>query len=98
MDKEKAKALLKKMDEFVKTELDNGDLERFQQYCAEFGKSYINKLEFKGRLWQWKQADKFIKSKEWNARATFKVAHNKFSDWAKHEYEQMLGYAAPAEK
>lgn len=42
------------MKEFVKTELDNGDLERFVQYCGKFGKSYINKIEFKARLWQWK--------------------------------------------
>lgn len=51
---EKAKALAKEMKEFVKTELDNGDLERFVQYCGKFGKSYINKIEFKARLWQWK--------------------------------------------
>lgn len=28
----------------------------------------------------------------------YKVAHNKFSDWSKHEYQNLLGYAAPAEK
>ena len=52
--KEKAKALKKAMSEFIKTELENGDLDKFVQYCAEFGKSYVNKLEFKARLWQWK--------------------------------------------
>jgi len=39
------------MKEFVKTELADGDLEKFVQFCADFGKSYINKIEFKLRLW-----------------------------------------------
>jgi len=86
------------MDDFVKTELDNGDLEKFTKYCAEFGKSYINKIEFKLRLYQWKQNDKFIKKESWEKRPHYKVAHNKFSDWSKEEYGNLLGYAAPAEK
>jgi len=50
----------KEMKEFIKTELDDGDLERFVKYCSEFGKSYVNKDEFKSRLWEWKQADAYI--------------------------------------
>ena len=86
------------MAEFMKTELANGDLERFTQYCAEFGKSYVNKLEFKARLWQWKQSDKFIAANSWHKRSHYQIAHNKFSDWSKHEFDQLLGYAAPVEK
>ena len=95
---DKAKALAKEMKDFVKSELGDGDLERFVQYCSDFGKSYINKVEFKARLWQWKQNDKYIKKVSWDERRHYKIAHNKFSDWSKHEYESLLGYAQPAEK
>ena len=86
------------MKEFVASELEAGDLERFVQYCSDFGKSYINKSAFKARLWQWKQSDKFIKENSWNPRAHYKLAHNKFSDWTHKEYNNLLGYAQPAEK
>ena len=86
------------MKEFVASELEAGDMERFVQYCSDFGKSYINKSAFKARLWQWKQSDKFIKENSWNARAHYKLAHNKFSDWTAKEYNMLLGYAQPAEK
>ena len=39
------------MKEFIKTELDSGDLDKFSKFCAEFNKSYINKDEFKARVW-----------------------------------------------
>ena len=68
------------------------------QYCSNFGKSYVNQQEFKLRLLNWKRSEKFIQEQSWDGRRHYKIAHNKFSDWTKPEYEKMLGYAAPAEK
>ena len=72
-------------------------MERFVQYCAEFGKSYINQQEFKMRLFNWKKSDEFIKAQEWDVRRDYKVGHNKFSDWSDREYQKLLGFAQPAE-
>ena len=73
-------------------------MERFVQYCAEFGKSYINQQEFKMRLFNWKKSDEFIKAQEWDVRRDYKVGHNKFSDWSDREYQKLLGFAQPAEQ
>lgn len=67
-------------------------------YCAKFGKSYVNQSEFKARLNNWKQAEKFIRKFSDGASHHFKVGHNKFSDWTDKEFEKILGFAAPAEK
>jgi len=73
-------------------------MEKFIKYCADFGKSYINRDEFALRLRNWKRTEKFIQSKAWDARSHYKVGHNKFSDWTQAEYEKLLGYALPMEK
>ena len=44
----------KSMSEFLKTELDSGDLDLFTNYLAKWGKSYVNKVEFMMRLWEFK--------------------------------------------
>ena len=80
---------------FIDAEIKDGHLDKFVQYCAKFGKSYVNQAEFKLRLRNWKQAEKFI---EQFSSSQFKVGHNKFSDWSDKEYEKILGFAAPAEK
>ena len=50
------------------------------------------------RLWNWKQSEKYIKEHSWDARAHYKLAHNKFSDYSEKEFSKLLGYAQPAEK
>jgi hypothetical protein len=67
------------------------------EYCAKFGKSYIDQPEFKLRLYNWKRTEKFIQEQAWAARH-YKVGHNKLSDWTQGEYEKLLGYAVPMEK
>ena len=96
--KEKAKTIKEKAKTFIEAEIASGDLERFVKYCADFGKSYVNQQEFKFRLYNWKQTEKFIESMAWHTRRSYQVAHNVFSDWSQQEYEKMLGYAAPVEK
>ena len=73
-------------------------MEKFIKYCADFGKSYINRDEFAFRLSNWKRTDAFIQKRSWNPRRSYKVGHNKFSDWTQGEYEKLLGYALPMEK
>jgi hypothetical protein len=97
--KDKGKAsFTEKAKGFIDQEEQDGDLEKFSAYCTQFGKSYINLNDFKMRLKNWKQTDKFIQSMSWDARRHFSVAHNIFSDWTDAEYEQLLGFAASAEK
>ena len=82
----------------MQQEVDDGDMARFIQFCADFGKSYINHADFLMRLTNWVQNDKFIKDNNWDGRRHYKVAHNKFSDWSASEFEKLLGYAQPIEK
>ena len=67
-------------------------MEKFIKYCADFGKSYINRDEFAFRLNNWKETEKFIESRSWKGRYHYKVGHNKFSDWTDTEYRALLTY------
>ena len=71
-------------------------MDRFVRYCATYGKSYIDQMEFRLRLINWKRTDDFIKEHSWNKRRAYKIGHNKFSDWSDAEYEKLLGYVASA--
>ncbi len=96
--KEKAKAMAEKAKTFIEQEEQNGEMQKFLKFCADFGKSYINQSEFKMRLWNWRQSEKYIKENSWDKREHYKLAHNKFSDYSEKEFSKLLGYALPAEK
>ncbi len=90
--------MAKKAKTFIEQEIQDGDMQKFLKFCADFGKSYINQSEFKMRLWNWKQSEKYINENSWDGRAHYKLAHNKFSDYSEKEFSKLLGYALPAEK
>ncbi len=64
---------------------------QFLNYVAEHSKSYDTVEEFNYRMANW------IKTHEWILEETakglnYKLGHNKFSDWSRAEYTNMLGY------
>ena len=62
----------------------------FIQFIAKYGKSYSSRTEFNERLANFKETDTEIK--KLNAEQTrTRHGHNKFSDWSRSEYEQLLG-------
>jgi C1A family cysteine protease len=65
--------------------------EKFLNYLATHGKSYLTTEEFVSRRNWFQSRDKFMQ--EFSARTDVKmtVAHNKFSDWTDDEYQAMLG-------
>ena len=67
---------------------------KYMGYLGEFGKSYITSEEFAMRKALFTQTDAVIN--EHNAtESSFKLGHNKFSDWTDYERSQLLGYIAP---
>ena len=64
---------------------------KYMQYAAQWSKHHESIEEFMTRLEHFIEADRNIE--ESNASETsFTLAHNKFSDWSKDEYKQLLGY------
>ena len=63
-------------------------------YLAEHGKSYLATAEFETRKALYADTDKLIN--EHNATdSSFKLGHNKFSDFTDHERTQILGFVQP---
>ena len=61
------------------------------QFITNFNKSYLSVEEFNMRLAHFESIDKFIDSQNANPAHTFVSAHNKFSDWAPHEFKRLSG-------
>ena len=69
---------------------------RFMQFITEHGKSYGTVEEFEFRFAQWAKMDQTIM--EHNAtESSFKLGHNKMSDWADWQYKALLTYKAMPE-
>ena len=61
----------------------------FLEYLAQHGKSYTTGDEMARRAAIFIENDRVIR--EWNAMGMgTELAHNKFSDWESHEYENLL--------
>jgi len=62
---------------------------RFMQFITKHGKSYGTVEEFEFRFLQWAKLDNVIT--EHNAtESSFKLGHNKMSDWADWQYKALL--------
>jgi len=64
---------------------------KFMQYIMEWGKSYGTSEEYEFRLGVWMSKEAFIQEHNMT-NASYKVAHNQFSDWTDAEYKRLLGY------
>ena len=65
--------------------------QEFMSYCALYGKSYLTLEEHSRRHDLWQETDRLIK--EHNAtESSFKLGHNKFSDYTDFERTRILGY------
>ena len=69
---------------------------RYMEYLAFHSKSYITSEEFAARKALFAETDAFINSHN-ETESSFKLGHNKFSDFTEHERQQLLGYIAPEE-
>ena len=68
---------------------------QYMQYLTFHGKSYITIEEFELRKALYIETDAVIN--EHNAtESSFKLGHNKFSDYTEHERKRMLGYKGQA--
>lgn len=64
----------------------------FMHYVAKWNKAYETVEEYNDRQALWKQKDALIKEHNADETQTHKLGHNHMSDWAHHEYKQLLGY------
>jgi len=63
----------------------------FLGYITEFGKSYETMAEYEFRLAQFAQKHSVINAHN-ATEESYKLGHNKFSDWTQEEYEAILTY------
>ena len=63
----------------------------FLGYITQFGKSYSTMAEYEHRLAQFAQKHSFINGHN-ASEESYKLGHNKFSDWTQEEYEAILTY------
>ena len=63
----------------------------FMFYLSKHGKSYANQEEYNMRLANFARNDAHIKAHDPVATG-YTLAHNKFSDWTREEYEAILKY------
>ena len=69
---------------------------QYMQYVAEYGKSYETIDEFYSRMSLFMKTDSLINEHNANENS-FKLGHNKFSDFTDYERKQILGYIIPDE-
>ena len=72
--------------------------EKYSKYMSEYSKSYGTREEYEFRRSLF--AEKELQINAWNRMDGKKhvLGHNKFSDWTKHEYQQLLGFKPITEK
>lgn len=64
---------------------------QFLDYIVQHGKSYATVEEFERRSSLFSRSDRLI-AEENALQLGYKLAHNKFSDWTREEYQKLLGY------
>jgi len=76
--------------------IDSNDL-KFMNFIAVHGKSYDTIEEYNHRMSRFSAIESFIT--EENAKdLSYKVGHNKFSDWTDAERSSMMGYIPNADR
>jgi C1A family cysteine protease len=63
---------------------------KYNQYLAEFGKTFNNVEEFNTRLQHFAELDAKIEAHN-ATESSFTLGHNQFSDWSHDEYKKLLG-------
>jgi len=63
----------------------------FLGYITQFGKSYASIAEYEHRLEQFAMKHSYIQGHN-ATEESYKLAHNKFSDWTEEEYKSILTY------
>jgi len=63
----------------------------FMQYVSKWGKSYGTIEEFKFRMGHFAKTHAAILENN-TSTSKFTMGHNKFSDWAEHEFRRVKGY------
>jgi len=63
---------------------------QYMEFLTFHGKSYLTIEEFETRHALYQQTDELIKAHN-ATESSFKLGHNKFSDYTHHERTQMLG-------
>jgi cathepsin L len=63
---------------------------KYAQHLAQYGRNLSDVLEFNMRLKEFTETDEFI-NEHMSTPRTYVLAHNKFSDWTREEYKQLLG-------
>ena len=75
----------------VVSAVESEDSFHFMQYISKYGKSYSSVQEYETRFENWLVKNKAIN--EHNALiSSYKMAHNKFSDWSESEWASILTY------
>jgi len=63
---------------------------QYMQYVAEYGKSYITTEEFSLRKALYIQSDAIIETHN-ETNSSYRLGHNKFSDWTDYERSKLTG-------
>jgi len=74
------------------------DEAKFMEYIVEFGKNYKTNEEFKERMKNFIEMEKYIN--EVNApesEYTHEAGHNEYSDWSQESFKKLLGAKQPAD-
>jgi hypothetical protein len=66
----------------------------FMSYVSTYGKNFPTKTEYKSRASNWARADDAIRKHNKMAHRTWKMAHNRLSDWSTAEKNKLLGFKA----
>ena len=64
----------------------------FMAYVAQFNKQYKSAEEYEVRLREFAVKHVKIEASNQDDSLTYKLGHNKFSDWTDAEYKAMLTY------
>ena len=72
-------------------QVEEGQYDEYLRYIAKYGKSYISMEEFEMRVELFKSAMMSISDQNSKNDNSFYLAPNKFADWTREEYRQLLG-------
>ena len=79
-------------DDTTSADFTENDKAHFLEWTATHGKHYTDAQEFEKRQRNWFDTELEIRRK---GNSTFKLAHNKFSDWSKAEKDAILTLRTP---
>ena len=80
------------LDDMTSADFTTTDKAHFLEWTATHGKQYTNAEEFEKRQRNWFDTELEIRRK---GNSTYKLAHNKFSDWSTAEKEAILTLRTP---